>query len=253
MVGVREEGGHSVSERLQKMMARAGVGSRRYCEELIREGRVKVGAQDAHVGMSVDPGTDVVTVDGHRINREPPEYWLLNKPRSVLCTAKDPRGRPTVVEMIPAHGRVYPVGRLDWDTTGVVLLTNDGELALRLAHPRFGVEKEYLAAVRGRVGDEALRALRRGVALDDGNTAPAQVAVLSVTPMESTLRIVLHEGRNRQVRRMLEAVGHTVLTLHRRRIGSLDDTHLPVGAFRRLGAVEIRQLRTSMGLLESVR
>ncbi|NLE74802.1 MAG: rRNA pseudouridine synthase [Actinobacteria bacterium] len=239
-------------ERLQKMMAYAGVGSRRYCEELIRQGRVQVGGRKAHLGMSVDPTTDVVTVDGKPVRREPLEYWVLNKPRGTICTANDPRGRPTVVDMVPAQSRVYPVGRLDWDTTGVILLTNDGEVALRLAHPRFGVEKEYLVDVRGCVSLEAVRTIRRGTVLDDGPTMPVQVTVVSATPMRSTLRLVLREGRNRQVRRMLETVGYKVLALHRCRIGDLDDGRLPVGGFRRLGSADIRRLRASIGLDRSV-
>jgi 23S rRNA pseudouridine2605 synthase len=226
-------------ERLQKVLARAGFGSRRVCEELIAEGRVQVNGQVAELGRRVDPEHDKVAVDGVQLSVRPGSvHYLLNKPRGVVTTAKDTHGRPTVVDLVPADPRVFPVGRLDADTEGLLLLTNDGDLAHRLTHPSFGVEKEYLAEVEGQPSPGAVRRLREGVELDDGLTAPAQVAL--VPP--SALRIAIHEGRNRQVRRMCDAVGHPVVRLVRVRIGSLTDRRLKPGEWRPLTLEELRAL-----------
>ena len=233
--------------RLQKCLAEAGLGSRRGCEELIEAGRVTVDGQTATLGASVDPDTEVVAVDGRPISLQAKEYWLLNKPAGVLSAAIDLRGRPTVVQCVPASGRVFPVGRLDLNSTGVLLLTNDGDLAARLLHPRFHVEKEYLVKVRGRVGEQALERLRRGVALEDGVTSPADVQVVGGgargAQPQTELRVIMHEGRKRQVRRMLEAVGHRVLSLHRTRFAGLTDSGLGPGEARRLSPAEIEGLR----------
>ncbi|HZU74695.1 MAG TPA: pseudouridine synthase [Acidimicrobiales bacterium] len=230
-------------ERLQKVLARVGVASRRVCEEMIQDGRVTVNGCPARLGQRVDPEADEVAVDGARIPLAPDlVYYLLNKPAGVVTTASDPQGRPTVVELVPEEPRVFPVGRLDADTEGLLILTNDGSLAQRLSHPRYGVEKEYLAEVAGRPGPAALGRLRRGVELDDGMTAPARVT--AVAP--GALRIVIHEGRNRQVRRMCEAVGHPVIRLVRSRIGPVADRRLGPGKWRPLTPAEVRSLEAAV-------
>jgi 23S rRNA pseudouridine2605 synthase len=234
-------------QRLQKYLAGAGLGSRRRCEEIITAGRVTVDGVVAQLGSSVDPELQSVAVDGRPVRTEAKEYWLLNKPRGVLSAAIDPRGRPTVVDMVPAGVRVFPVGRLDLDSTGLIVLTNDGELAVRLLHPRYHVEKEYTVTLRGRVTNASLCRLRGGVDLDDGRTAPARVDVVQRdrpgTPRPITiLTVVIHEGRKRQVRRMLEAVGHTVVDLHRRRFADLTDAGLAVGQARPLSSAEVETL-----------
>ncbi|MGI8757216.1 MAG: pseudouridine synthase, partial [Acidimicrobiales bacterium] len=214
--GRTEGGGEAEGERLQKVLARVGLGSRRTCEDLIAEERVRVNGAIALLGRRVDPDHDLVEVDGAPIGIRPGlVHYLLNKPSGTVTTASDPQGRPTVVELVPAEPRVFPVGRLDLDTEGLLLLTNDGELANRIAHPSHGVEKEYLAEVEGSPSRAVLRRLREGVDLDDGVTAPAQATLVS----PSLLRLTIHEGRNRQVRRMLDTVGHPVLRLIRTRIG----------------------------------
>ncbi len=231
--------GAGEGERLQKVLARRGFGSRRAFEDLIAAGRVRVNGERAVLGRRVDVDHDTIEVDGVRVGvRSGLVYYLLNKPRGVVTTASDPQGRPTVVELVPLEPRVFPVGRLDADTEGLLVLTNDGELAHRLTHPSFGVDKEYLAHVRGDPHPAALRRLREGVDLDDGATAPARVTRVD----EGVLRITIHEGRNRQVRRMCEAVGHPVLRLVRTRIGPLADRRLKPGEWRPLEAGEVRAL-----------
>jgi 23S rRNA pseudouridine2605 synthase len=226
-------------ERLQKVLARAGIGSRRVSEELIAEGRVKVNGEVAQLGRRVDVDRDRVEVDGALIGVAPGlVYYLLNKPAGVVTTADDPQGRPTVVDLVPPEPRVFPVGRLDLETEGLLVLTNDGELTHRLTHPSFGVDKEYVAHVEGRPGRAAIRRLREGVALDDGLTAPAQAT--QVAP--GVVRIVIHEGRNRQVRRMCEAIGHPVQRLVRTRIGPVSDRKLKPRAWRALTTDEVRAL-----------
>jgi 23S rRNA pseudouridine2605 synthase len=230
----------SEGERLQKVLARHGVGSRRACEELISAGRVAVNGEVADLGRRVDPSLDRVTVDGTPIGVRPGlVYYLLNKPAGVVSTASDPQGRPTVMDLVPDQTRVHPVGRLDADTEGLLLLTNDGELTFHLTHPRFGVEKEYLVVVEGAPKRGILRHLREGVLLDDGPTAPARVALVA----PNALRITVHEGRNRQVRRMCEAVGHPVRRLVRTRIGPLRVGGLAPGEWRQLAPHEVWALR----------
>ena len=223
--------GDGTGERLQKVLARAGIASRRACEELIAAGRVRVNGEIAGLGTRVDPARDRIELDGALVAAAPGlAHYLLNKPRGVVSTASDPEGRPTVVGLVPSAPRVFPVGRLDADTEGLIILTNDGPLAHRQTHPRFGIDKEYVAEVTGTPGRAALRALRRGVALDDGVTAPARVSLIA----PAVLRITIHEGRNRQVRRMCDAVGHPVQRLVRTRIGPLADRRLPPGHWRPL-------------------
>ncbi len=239
--------------RLQKALAEAGFASRRASEDLIKAGRVTVDGVTAELGASADPDIQLIAVDGRPIAAEPKEYWLLNKPAGVLSAATDARGRRTVVECVPTRARVFPVGRLDLDSTGLLLLTNDGDLAGRLLHPRFHVEKEYEVRVRGVVGKEALQALRRGVMLEDGLTAPAVVRVLEIIHPprggpQTSLSIVLHEGRKRQVRRMLETVGHRVVALHRTRFDGLTSAGLLPGQARRLSEAELAKLRKQAGL-----
>jgi 23S rRNA pseudouridine2605 synthase len=230
-------------ERLQKLLARAGFGSRRACEVLIAEGRVRVDGVIATLGTRADPKTARVTVDDIPVVVAPDVvYWLCNKPSGYVTTARDPQQRPTVLELVPPQPRVFPVGRLDLDTEGLLLLTNDGELAQLLTHPSHGVEKEYLAEVEGVPGPAALRALRDGVELDDGMTYPARVRVVQKRRDRSALTIAIHEGRKRQIRRMCEAVGHPVLRLVRVRIGPLRDPDLAPGTYRALEAREVRSL-----------
>ena len=231
-------------ERLQKVLARLGFGSRRACEELIADGRVTVGGDIAVLGRRVDIEADEVAVDGAVVGIRPGlVYYLINKPTGVITTADDPQGRPTVVEMVPSEPRVFPVGRLDADTEGLLLLTNDGELTHRLTHPSFGVEKEYLVEVKGTPSRGELRRLRDGIELDDGMTAPARVTAVD----DHLLRITIHEGRNRQVRRMCEAVGHPVGRLVRTRIGPLVDRKLKPGEWRELTRDEVRSLEIAVG------
>ncbi len=232
-----------MAERLQRFLASAGLGSRRACEELIRAGRVTVDGVVADIGAQVEPGIQWVEVDGRPVQSQTREYWLLNKPRGVISTASDPQGRKTVVDCVPAGVRVYPVGRLDRDTTGLLILTNDGDLAHRLLHPRFGVDKEYRVSAKGCLSEREATILREGVRLDDGMTAPAEVDVLRVGEGRTELVMRIHEGRNRQVRRMLEAVGHPVTALHRSRLAGLSDRGLQIGKARRLSLREIESLR----------
>lgn len=225
------------------MLARAGLGSRRVCDDLIADGRVTVNGEVAILGARVDAEEDTIEVDRARIGvREGLAYYLLNKPRGVVTTASDELGRPTVVELVPAEPRVVPVGRLDADTEGLLLLTNDGDLTHRITHPSFGVEKEYLAEVEGEPSRGAIRQLREGVELDDGTTAPAKVSLSS----PSLIRMVIHEGRNRQVRRMCEAVGHPVIRLARIRVGPIRDAQLAPGAWRELTQDEVRALERAV-------
>ena len=226
-------------ERLQKVLARLGIASRRASEDLIRAGRITVNGREAGLGQRVDPDTDLIEIDGDPVPVAAGlVHYLVNKPAGVVSTVSDPHARRTVVELVPPEPRVHPVGRLDADTEGLLVLTNDGTLTHRLTHPSFGVDKEYLAHVQGRPPPAALRALREGVELDDGRTAPAQVSMLS----PGLLRLVIHEGRNRQVRRMCEAVGHPVRRLVRTRIGPVTDPKLAPGEWRPLRLDEVRGL-----------
>ena len=254
--------------RLQKVIAAAGIASRRKAEELIQAGRVRVnGKVVRELGVKVDPEKDIIEVDGRRIR--PPRghvYILLHKPRGVLSTTSDPFGRPTVVDLVPTDRRVFPVGRLDADSEGLMLLTDDGMLAERLSHPRYGHRKEYIALVIGTPTEKELRALQRGIVLEDGRTGPAQVKVLGRrVPQEvldagvpglqkvsphgfSWLRIAIAEGRKHQVRRMLKAVGHPVIRLIRVAIGPLRLGRLQPGQWRALTPKEKERLFQEVGL-----
>lgn len=230
-------------QRVQKALAAAGVASRRVCEEMIEDGRILVNGVVATLGDKVDPAVDELRVDGAVVSIDSSRRTvLLNKPIGVISTAEDTHGRPTVVELVGADERLYPVGRLDADSEGLLLLTNDGGLTQRLTHPSFGVEKEYLVSVEGTVRPGELRTLRQGVELDDGVTSPAKVSQLS----PGLLKIVIHEGRNRQIRRMCEAVGHPVTRLVRTRIGPLSDSSLQPGHWRDLEASEVREIEAAV-------
>jgi 23S rRNA pseudouridine2605 synthase len=226
--------------RLNAYLARAGVASRRAADELIKAGRVRVNGEPGQLNTFVEGG-DLVEVDGEEVTAQRLAYVLLHKPAGTVTTARDPQGRPTVVELVDLPERVVPVGRLDVDTTGALLLTNDGLLAHRLAHPRYGVEKVYEAEVEGEPDDAALGRLREGVELDDGLTAPAQARLLG----PSTIELTLHEGRKHQVKRMCEAVGHPVRCLHRSRYAGLTLEGLEPRAWRELEPSEVTRLRSS--------
>jgi len=224
--------------RLNAYLARAGIASRRGSDELIKAGRVLVNGEPGQLNTFVE-GTDRVEVDGREVAPQLLAHVLLHKPAGVVTTVRDPQGRPTVVDLVPNASRVVPVGRLDVDTTGALLLTNDGQLAHRLAHPRYGVEKVYEAEVGGNPGEKVLQALRDGVELDDGITAPAQVR--RVGP--HTIELIIHEGRNRQVKRMFDAVGHPVRSLHRSKYAGLTLEGLEPGQWRELEPSEVERLR----------
>ncbi len=231
--------------RLAKFLAHGGIASRRSAERLVANGRVTVGGE-----VVTDPARDVgagddVRVDGSPVAEEAREVWVVNKPAGVVSTAKEPGERPAVVSLVDSEARLYPVGRLDADSTGLLLLTNDGELANRLTHPRYGVAKTYRAELRRPPADRDLERLRRGVELEDGPTAPAEVTRVGAREIE----IVLREGRNRQVRRMVEAIGNRVLALRRVRFGPLVLGDLREGAARRLSAQEAEALRRSLRVM----
>jgi 23S rRNA pseudouridine2605 synthase len=226
--------------RLNAYLARAGVASRRAADDLIKAGRVLVNGAPGQLN-SVVGARDRVEVDGRAIALQPLAYVLLHKPTGVVTTARDPHGRPTVVDLVDHDSRVVPVGRLDADTTGALLLTNDGPLAHRLAHPRYGVEKVYEAEVEGDPDETALERLRDGVDLEDGHTAPAGARRLAPGRVE----LILHEGRKHQVKRMLEAVGHPVRRLHRTAYAGLRADGLEPGQWRELTAAELAALRSS--------
>lgn len=236
-------------ERLQKTLARAGYGSRRACELLIAGGRVTVDGRVAELGNRVDPETQIICVDGKMApTSQSKVYFLLNKPDGVVTTAADPQGRTTVLDLVESPVRIFPVGRLDMNTEGLLILTNDGRLAHLLTHPSSGIAKEYLARVEGDPSPAAIRRLRDGVELDDGMTSPAQISRVS----EGLLRIVIHEGRNRQVRRMCAAVGHDVTRLVRTRIGPIQDATLSPGSSRQLSLAEVRRLMEAVGMTDAI-
>jgi len=233
--------------RLNKFLALAGVASRREADRWIQEGRISVNNQVVEeLGLRVDEDQDVVRVDGRKIQvKTQPVYILLNKPAGYLVTLKDPFRRPTVRTLLPASlGRVFPVGRLDLATEGLLVLTNDGELAFRLSHPRFGVKKVYLAKIKGEPDKEALRRLERGVHLEGAKTAPARVVLLAPGQKSSWLRLELQEGRKREVREMCRAVGHPVLELRRVEFAGLGLGNLKSGQWRHLEPGEVRRLKS---------
>jgi pseudouridine synthase len=242
-------------QRLQKILSAAGVASRRLSESLITQGRVSVnGRVVTTLGTKADPERDDIRVDGRRVHiTQRRRYILLNKPRGYVTTRHDPEGRPTVLDLLKRITEyVYPVGRLDYDSEGLLLLTNDGELAARLTHPRHEVERVYEARVRGVPDAHALDRLARGIVIDGRRTAPARVALRRLPPTPSgsqaIVEIGLHEGRQRQVRNMFDAVGHPVIRLRRIRIGPIADEALTTGHYRELTAQELRKLRGAAGL-----
>ena len=230
-------------ERLQKVLAHAGVASRRAVEEMIAAGRVRVNGERAQLGRRIDPEKDKVEVDGSIIPlRTALVYYLLNKPEGVVTTSDDPEGRPTVLDLVDVEERVWPVGRLDIGTEGALVVTNDGDLTHRLTHPSFHVPRTYMAQVQGSIGTRALTRLAKGVELEDGRTQPARVGLLERVPGGSLVEITITEGRNRQVRRMFEAIGHPVTRLVRRAVGPLELGRLKPGSFRRLKPHEVQAL-----------
>ena len=237
--------GDSLTMRLNRYLAAAGVASRRAVEAFIQEGRVAVnGSIVTELATFVSPDRDTVTVDGEPV--KPPlrhTYYVLHKPAGYVTTADDPHGRRTVLELVPDAPRVFPVGRLDMNTTGLLLLTNDGSLTHRILHPKYELEKEYRAVVQGKLEDFALTQLRSGPLLEDGPTSLCSADVLETGEDYTVVRVILHEGRKRQVRRMLEAVGHPATELHRSRVGPITLGSLPEGKCRELEREELRKLR----------
>ncbi|GAB6929926.1 23S rRNA pseudouridine(2605) synthase RluB [Paenibacillus sp. JCM 10914] len=233
-------------ERLQKIMAQAGIASRRKCEELILQGKVQVNGETVtELGTKADPAQDLITVSGKPIKNEKKVYVMLNKPKGVITSASDPEGRKIVSDYLKGvNERVYPIGRLDYDTEGLLLLTNDGEFANLLSHPKYHVPKTYLATVKGVPHGTELDKLRQGIMLEDGMTAPAEVEYKDVDPdaKQSVISITIHEGRNRQVRRMFESINHPVTRLKRISYGDLLLQNLKRGLYRHLTADEINQL-----------
>lgn len=231
--------------RLQKYLADCGVASRRACEKLIEAGRVTVNGRIARLGEKADPARDAVLLDGRPIREETEKvYILLNKPRGTVTTARDTHGRSTVLDCLDGlRTRVFPVGRLDMDVEGVLFLTNDGELAHRLTHPSYEVEKVYQAWVRGQVSEETLRRFQQGITLEDGLTAPARAEILRTRPNATLLQLTLHEGKKREVKRMCEAVGHPVESLRRIAFGNLRSGGLRPGEWRCLTPQELAALR----------
>lgn len=238
-------------ERLQKILSRAGITSRRAAEEMIRQGRVSVNGTVVDVlGSRADPERDVVAVDGERVRLAEPVYLVAHKPPGMVTTLHDPEGRPTIRDLLSeGTDRVFPVGRLDFGTRGLVLLTNDGELASRLLHPRHGVSRTYRAKVLGRPDEKALRRLRQGIRIEPGvRTAPADVRIEAELPRKTWLTIKIREGRRREIRRMCEAVGHPVDRLIRERFGPVELGAMPPGTVRPLSPQEVRALRQAVGL-----
>jgi len=239
-----------VSElRLQKVLAAAGVDSRRKCEELILDGAVRVNRKVVDkLPAFVDPEKDLITVNGRKIHAAQKVYFLLNKPRGVICTNRDPHGRKKAIDLVSARERIFCVGRLDADTTGIIILTNDSELANRLTHPRYGLAKTYVVRVKGEIAGERLEKLKRGIWLAEGKTGRASVKILKRGHKESLIEVTIRQGLNRQVRRMLAKIGLPVRTLTRTRIGKLSSRGLGVGKFRALTKAEVAYLKKATGI-----
>ncbi|MFW5985194.1 MAG: pseudouridine synthase [Halanaerobiaceae bacterium] len=232
-------------ERLQKYMAHAGVASRRKSEDIIAEGRVKVnGEVVTEMGFKIDPQQDTVTVDGEVISREEKVYILFNKPTGCVCTVDDPRGRKTVLDYIDGVSqRIYPVGRLDYDTSGLLIITNDGQLTNILTHPSYEIDKTYLVEIPGQLTAEEKKQLEEGVELEDGITAPAEAEIVYKNSDKTIFMLTIHEGRNRQVRRMCEKIGHRVINLKRIGLAFLSLEQLSPGEFRFLTTEEVKKLK----------
>ncbi len=238
MIRQSEEG----AERIQKVLARLGYGSRRVCEDMIVDGRIKVNGSLAILGDRMVPGVDRLEVDERSVCTETDlVYYLLSKPKGVISTAFDPEGRQSVVDLVPKDPRVFSVGRLDADSEGLLIMTNDGELTQQLTHPSHGVEKEYLVYLRHQPTDSDLSKLKRGIYLNDGKTLPTRITRLA----PQLVRMTLHEGRNRQIRRMFEAVSNEVVRLVRVRIGPISDKTLKPGLYRELSSMEVIKLRSA--------
>ncbi|HEX9977082.1 MAG TPA: pseudouridine synthase [Acidimicrobiia bacterium] len=236
-------------ERLQKLIAHSGIASRRHAEELVRAGRVTVDGEPAHLGQKVDPDTAVVLVDGVPLPIRPDlVHYLVNKPRGVVSTAEDPHAEVTVVSLVPADVRVYPVGRLDADSEGLIILTNDGDLTAAVTHPSRGVTKTYLARVKGSPGPRVMSRLVAGVDLDDGPARAVEARIVDQSGGEALVEVVMREGRKREVRRMLAALGHDVTRLVRVAIGPIRDRSLKTGEWRRLTVEEVRSLYRAAGM-----
>jgi 23S rRNA pseudouridine2605 synthase len=234
-----------MKERLQKILAGAGIASRRRAEEYIRQGRVKVDGQLVQeMGLRVDPRRQRIEFDGKLVaTRETPVYLLLNKPRGYLSTLSDPQGRPIITDLLPGvDARVFPVGRLDLDSEGALLLTNDGELAQQILHPSYEVKKTYIARVAGKPEADRLRELEEGIVIEGKRTWPAQLKLLAAEPTGSTFEVIIHEGRKRQIRKMFAAIGHPVLQLKRIAYGNLKLGNLPVGKFRLLTPLDLERI-----------
>lgn len=231
--------------RLAKYLAQTGIASRRHAEEYIAEGRIRLnGTVVTEMSTLVDPQTDRIEFDGRPVQVETPIYILLHKPPGYITSSSDPQGRATVLELMEdVKQRIYPVGRLDYDTSGLLLLTNDGEFTNLMIHPRYKIEKEYQACVSGRINDQELQILRQGVVLEDGMTAPAQVRLISRDAQASVIRITIHEGRNRQIKRMCAAIGHPLLRLSRIGLGFLSLEELGSGQYRNLHLDEVERLK----------
>lgn len=238
-----------MSVKLQKFLASCGIDSRRACERLISADRVYVNGALASLGDRIEPDTDVVTLDDAVVSLNGNIYVVLNKPKGVVTSVKDTHNRKTVVDLITGvEARIFPVGRLDIDVTGTLVLTNDGELTHRLSHPKFEIDKVYHAWVAGHVRPEALRKLREGVRLEDGMTAPADAAFLKKSYNSTLIRLVVHEGRKRLIKRMCAAVGHPVRDLRRTRIGTIESDDLIPGEWRYLSREEVKSLRELVNL-----
>ena len=241
-------------QRLQKVLAAAGIDSRRKCEELILNGVVRVNRKVVDkLPAFVDPAKDVITVDGRKIQAAQKVYYLLNKPRGVVCTNRDPQGRKKAIDIIPSAERIFCVGRLDIDTTGIIILTNDSELANRLTHPRYGLAKTYVVRVKGQITGEAAGKLKKGIWLAEGKTARASVKILKRNYKESLIEITIRQGLNRQIRRMLARVGLPVKSLNRTRIGKLNTRGLGVGKFRTLTKAEVAYLKKATPANQTIR
>ncbi len=239
-----------MQKRLQKILSEMGVTSRRKAEALILEGRVTVNGQVATLGMKADPLKDHIKVDGKLLTKiEPKVYLIFNKPKNVLTSLYDPQGRPTIKDFLKGiKYRVFPVGRLDFDSEGLILLTNDGELAHAMLHPSKAVPKTYLVKIKGIIGEEAIKKLQLGIKLEEGTTAPATVKQIKRTDNNSWIEITIYEGKKRQIRRMLKKIGHMVLKLKRIRINGINLGTLKVGTFRYLNPKEVEKIRREIGL-----